>query len=79
MRLLKLDMETLLTVVAVLGVGDLVSPLLSLFRRGEGMGLFSLPFLARIRFTRNVFSADILQQSPLQKTLVNISPTLPEP
>merc|ERR1719481_2569634 len=27
-----------------------------------GMGLFCLPFLARIRFTRNVFSADISQR-----------------
>ena len=49
MRLLKLDMETLLTVVAVLGVGDLVSPLLSLFSRGEGMGLFSLSGLLHTR------------------------------
>ena len=44
-----------------------------------GMGLFCLPFLARIRLTRNVFRADISQLSPLQKTLVNTSPTLPEP
>ena len=41
MRLLKLDIETRLVVVAVLGVGDFVSPLLSLFSRGEGTGLFS--------------------------------------
>merc|ERR1719210_2209348 len=30
-----------------------------------GMGLFCLPFLARIRFTRKVFSADILHNSHL--------------
>ena len=33
-----------------------------------GMGLFCLPFLARIRFTRKVFRADIPTSSPLQYT-----------
>ena len=37
-----------------------------------GMGLFCLPFLARIRLTRKVFRADIPTSSPLQHTRLMI-------